>query len=506
MKIGLTLILAIGSLSANTYITIGSLDIKKKGDVYCRDISTLKIKTKHQLIQAMGKSMGGECLKQPTDSKNIETYVCKTQKGDGVFHFTEADSSMCATVNYQYLESQKEVKTVKKKKVTNKQSQNLDLTAYNKIYSEIGDNGQCKSLRISNDKNYNSFYAKKGHCPSIEKIKQYISEKEKYSKMSILEYGEYKGWNKKSPDDICAQFNLNYSYNSCWNASNDVRSKLSKKATAVLKKYFSYKKALDKQTKKDLHVPIDEMTAKDIKVIDATKNKISKVEMMKFLKNYKYTNFWLELENINGEQYINMINFKSMGQYTNTLKMPLNSIRAINKNGIIDFSGRVIYTKIPANTHGWRTFEEKRTSFDIAKDADLSVKHVLPILGKMVFILKNKKFEGSITKADLEAKDPNRKIDYAILKEGQPICKTLNYLILSDSPYSIYRGNGNFTQYNTNLRNNVGNNCFLLPKSENKYEILSYHNANAIGGAYKIDMSGIEYFVHKMYVQVSRKK
>jgi deoxyadenosine/deoxycytidine kinase len=40
----------------------------------------------------------------------------------------------------------------------------------------------------------------------------------------------------------------------------------------------------------------------------------------------------------------------------------------------------------------------------------------------------------------------------------------------------------------------------LMPKIDKIYLL------TAIGGTYKIDMFGFEYFVHKMYVQVSRKK
>lgn len=172
LKVGLVSMLSVGGLSAKTYYTIGSLDLSNQTpNGYCEDMNG---NTKQQMLQLIETKMNGKCNKEAIDSKFIETYRCDTAKGLTVIHFTEADRDMCAKTNLEYLESEKNKEKQQKKEAFNK----LNLSSYNELYEGIGDNSFCQSLRHQNTESYFEYYVPSGNCPSIDKIKKVLKDRE----------------------------------------------------------------------------------------------------------------------------------------------------------------------------------------------------------------------------------------------------------------------------------------------------------------------------------------
>ena len=172
LKVGLVSMLSVGGLSAKTYYTIGSLDLSNQTpNGYCEDMNG---NTKQQMLQLIETKMNGKCKKEAIDSKFIETYRCDTAKGLTVIHFTEADRDMCATTNLEYLESEKNKEKQQKKEAFNK----LNLSSYNEVYEGIGDTDFCRSLRQHDSESYFEYYVPSGNCPSIDKIKKVLKDRE----------------------------------------------------------------------------------------------------------------------------------------------------------------------------------------------------------------------------------------------------------------------------------------------------------------------------------------
>ena len=152
------------------------------------------------------------------------------------------------------------------------------------------------------------------------------------------------------------------------------------------------------------------LTDVDIKIIDATKSKITKADMIKLMKKLSFNQMWNELSIEDGEQILSLIYYETTRSGTNyltihNLRIPIKHIKKLNKNGIIEFSKKVVLTNKKTKPHlnyypnnPYREIE----IFDIKAETGYDYEQLIAPLSKILYVLQKEKYKGTITKDEID--------------------------------------------------------------------------------------------------------
>jgi len=168
--------------------------------------------------------------------------------------------------------------------------------------------------------------------------------------------------------------------------------------------------------------------------------------MIKLLKNMGYPKYWwADLLYVNGKQYVSLYYYDAMyGRIDflsiHNIKIPVDAIDKICKNGVIVFNKKVILTETktdPEMKAELRNPYQEIKKFDFIKLTGYKKELLFKKLAPIILVLKEGKFKGTIFKKDIYKQKKHTL--YIKLSQYQPMCPSYQITLAMSDAYLLYK-------------------------------------------------------------------